>query len=138
MDEPIYKPAFSPDDLFRLFVERLNDGDVDGLLLLYETDAVMVTASGNIARDRESIRELFEFMVYAMVMQSMVFSSIPFPTLQRDNLVLISSRLQITYTQPNNQLITQQGFTSHVANRQPNGIWLFIMSQIALDPFSLH
>ncbi|WP_192809216.1 hypothetical protein [Actinomadura montaniterrae] len=30
-----------PDDLSRLVVERLNAGDVDGLVALYEPDAVL-------------------------------------------------------------------------------------------------
>jgi hypothetical protein len=34
------EPAVQPDDLARFFVERANAGDVDGLVALYEPDAV--------------------------------------------------------------------------------------------------
>ena len=36
-----FEPATKPEDLARFFVERANSGDVEGLVDLYEPDAVL-------------------------------------------------------------------------------------------------
>lgn len=38
-----YKPAESPEDLPRLFLERANSQDVEGVVALYAPEAVLVT-----------------------------------------------------------------------------------------------
>jgi ketosteroid isomerase-like protein len=48
--------ATHPEDLSRLIVERLNAGDVDGLVALYEPDAVLALPDGQIATGSEEIR----------------------------------------------------------------------------------
>jgi ketosteroid isomerase-like protein len=48
--------ATHPEDLSRLIVERLNAGDVDGLVALYEPDAVLVLPDGRIATRSNEIR----------------------------------------------------------------------------------
>src|SRR5262249_36014593 len=48
--------ALHPEDLDRLFLERANAGDVDGVLDLYEPDAVLAFAPGRLAAGRAAIR----------------------------------------------------------------------------------
>ncbi|MGI8766719.1 MAG: hypothetical protein ACR2KM_09450 [Gemmatimonadaceae bacterium] len=36
-----FEPARDPEDLARLLVTRANSGDVDGMVALYEADAVL-------------------------------------------------------------------------------------------------
>ena len=57
--------AQRPEDLTRLFVERANAGDVEGMLALYETDAVMAFPPGQLTVGQTAIRALFEQMVAA-------------------------------------------------------------------------
>ena len=52
--------ARTPEDLTRLFVERCNAGDADGVAQLYEEDAVMAYPPGEVTTGREAIRELWE------------------------------------------------------------------------------
>jgi len=42
--------ARQPEDLDRLFLERANAGDVDGVVDLYEPDAVLAFPPGRLAR----------------------------------------------------------------------------------------
>lgn len=42
-----WEPALEPEDLARFFVVRANAGDVDGLVALYETDAVLAGSADN-------------------------------------------------------------------------------------------
>src|SRR5258708_39336462 len=49
--------AFAPEDLGRMFIERANAGDVDGLVALYEPGAVLSGPGGKIATGRQAIRQ---------------------------------------------------------------------------------
>ncbi len=42
------EPALDPEDLARFFVSRANAGDVEGLVALYEPDAVLAGPEGRI------------------------------------------------------------------------------------------
>ena len=44
--------ALQPEDLDRLFLERANAGDVDGVVDLYEPDAVLAFPPGHLAAGR--------------------------------------------------------------------------------------
>jgi ketosteroid isomerase-like protein len=52
--------ATQPDDLSRLIVQRLNAGDVDGVVALYEPHAVLALADGQVATGVEEIRNVYE------------------------------------------------------------------------------
>jgi hypothetical protein len=54
------EPAHTPEDLGRHFVERANRGDVEGLVALYELDAVLALSSGRVARGHGEIRKAYE------------------------------------------------------------------------------
>ena len=51
--------ATQPDDLERLFVDRANAGDVDGLVALYEPNAILVAEDGLQAGGTDQIRAFF-------------------------------------------------------------------------------
>lgn len=55
--------ATHPEDLSRLIVKRLNAGDVDGLVALYEPDAVLALPDGQVATRSGEIRRAFEHLV---------------------------------------------------------------------------
>jgi hypothetical protein len=52
--------AAVPEDLGRLFLERANAGDVDGVVALYEPEAVLASASDGPAIGTAAIRRLYE------------------------------------------------------------------------------
>lgn len=129
----IYNKATEPEELSWYFIERLNDGDIDALLALYEQDAVMVINNGNVARDADSIREIFERLVYDIVVRNVVFSSQASPTLRRGDLALISRRFSVNYIRSGSQTTVRSGVTNEVAHLQPDGTWLYIITQILFD-----
>ena len=51
--------AMTPEDLTRLFVERSNAGDADGVAALYEEHAVLAYPPGSQTTGREAIRALW-------------------------------------------------------------------------------
>lgn len=57
--------ARSPEDCDRLFGECVNAGDLEGLLTLYEPDAVLVSQDGSVASGRDAIRDVLAGLVEA-------------------------------------------------------------------------
>lgn len=51
--------AAVPEDLARLLVERVNAGDLDGVVALYEADAVLALPGGEVAEGEEGIRRFY-------------------------------------------------------------------------------
>lgn len=104
------QPAAEPNDLGRYFFERANAGDVDGLVALYEPEAVLAFPPGNLAVGHAEIRRVYENLVAAA------------PTLApgAQQPALISGDLAITSTR-----LTDGTVTVEVAHRQPDGHWLW-------------
>lgn len=48
--------AVEPEDLGRLFLERANARDIEGVVALYEPDAVLASAGGDVVTGSEAIR----------------------------------------------------------------------------------
>lgn len=107
-----HQPAKTPNDLGRFFVERANAGDLDGLVALYEPDAVLAFSPGNVASGHAEIREAFA----AMLADRPKFESgTSMPPLINGNLALTSTRLP------------GGGVTAEIAHRQPDGSWLWVV-----------
>jgi ketosteroid isomerase-like protein len=51
--------ARRPEDLDRLFLERANAGDVDGVVALYEPQAVLAFPPGQLAIGTAAIRDVY-------------------------------------------------------------------------------
>jgi ketosteroid isomerase-like protein len=112
-------PAMQPEDLGEYFLERANDGDVEGLVALYEPGAVLAFPPGQLAAGHEEIRA-----VYAELLAGRpVFSSAgQQPVIRHGDLALTSTRLP------------GGGATVEVARRQPDGSWRWVIDQPALLP----
>jgi ketosteroid isomerase-like protein len=107
--------AQTPEDLTRLFVERANAGDAEGVSLLYEEDAVMAYPPGQVTVGREAIRQLFDtFLAKAPTF-------IPEPPLP----TLVTGELALTSTPPHDGA----GARAQVARRQADGTWLRVLDQ---------
>ncbi|HWH25479.1 MAG TPA: nuclear transport factor 2 family protein [Pseudolysinimonas sp.] len=107
--------AQTPEDITRLFVERSNAGDADGVAALYEEDAVMAFPPGSQTVGRAAIRELWASV---LVNRPHFEPEPPLPT-------LISGDLALTSTPPSDGT----GARAQVARRQPDGSWLRVLDQ---------
>ncbi|MFI6998350.1 YybH family protein [Nocardia sp. NPDC050175] len=105
--------ARRPEDLGRLFAERLNAGDVDGVVALYEPDAALAMPGGRVVTGTTEIRAAYEQLVaqrptFAPGQQLQ-------PTLLSTDLALISARL------PDGAIYVE------VARRQFDETWLWVL-----------
>ena len=111
-----HRKAHQPEDLARLFVERANAGDAEGLAALYEPDAVMGFPPGSETVGRDAIQAVMEQML-AHAPAAFELEE-PLPTLRIDDLAL-------TATRPKDDT----GGRSQVARRQSDGSWLRILDR---------
>ncbi len=96
--------AAEPEDLGRLFLERANAGGVDGVTALYEPDAVVASAGGDLVNGAEAIRRMYE----ALLADPPQFAGEVGPALPRGDLALTSTRFP-------------GGATAGIARRQSDG-----------------
>lgn len=116
-DNPEREPARDPQDLERLLVIRQNAGDIEGMVALFEADAVIDSSDGRLTRGKAAIRAR-----YAEVMASgrkWEFGE-QRPALICGDLALTSTRL------------SDGQITSEVARRQADGTWLWVIDRYSV------
>lgn len=105
--------ARTPEDITRLFVERSNQQDADGVAALYEPGAVMAFPPGKTTAGRDAIRDLWA----SVLAEKPHFEpEEPLPS-------LISGDLALTSTPPKDG----GGARVQVARRQADGSWLRVL-----------
>ncbi|MEQ8232259.1 MAG: SgcJ/EcaC family oxidoreductase [Gammaproteobacteria bacterium] len=111
------------DRIYADFARCFNAGDVEGLLDLYEPDAVFVTGPGEHVSGREAIREALQGFLDTG-------GRIAFKTrhaVQQGDIALLSNEYTLEGTDADGKPFTLTGKTSEVLRRQPDGRWLYII-----------
>jgi ketosteroid isomerase-like protein len=112
----ISETARTPEDLTRLFVQRANERDPDGMAELYAPDAVMAYPPGETTVGRAAIRAVLAQFVEHVPLP--VRTEPPLPTLRYGDLALTSTPAG-----------DGTGIRVQLARRQPDGSWLRIMDR---------
>ncbi|RUU03424.1 hypothetical protein EOD23_18210 [Mesorhizobium sp. USDA-HM6] len=111
------EPARDPQDLERMLIERQWAGDIEGMLALFEPDAVVDSGAGKLIRGREAVRALFERSFAA---GHKFQRGEQRPALVNGDLALTSTKL------PDGSI------TSEVARRQRDGTWLWVIDRYSV------
>ena len=117
-DKPSREPARDPQDLERLLVSRQHAGDVEGMVALFEPDAVVDSSDGRLRRGREAFRALFTEQV-AAGRKFQIGEQRP---------ALVSGDLALTSTR-----LPDGSVTSEVARRQADGTWLWVIDRYSVS-----
>jgi ketosteroid isomerase-like protein len=118
MPEELSRAAVrDPQDLERLLVSRQRAGDVDGMVALYEADAVLDVGAGQQVRGREAIRAYFT----GVVAEGRVFA------VGEQRPARISGDLALTSTR-----LPDGSVTAEVARRQSDGTWLWVIDRFSM------
>jgi uncharacterized protein (TIGR02246 family) len=107
--------AQTPEDITRLFVERVNAGDAQGLADLYEPDAVIAFPPGQLTQGRDAIVELYEGML----------AQKPHFEYEEPLTTLISGDIALTATEAQDDA----GARAQVVRRQGDGSWLRVLDR---------
>ena len=111
------RQAKEPNDLEKLFVERANARDIEGLVSLYEPNATLASGDGEVATGLEEIRR---FLGGFLAGCPQLAPSTQAPALCSGDIALTSSRLG------------NGDITAEIARRQSDGSWLWVVDQFAL------
>ncbi len=117
MSERKAKTASEPEDLARLFVERANEGDVEGLVALYEPAAVLALPDGRVAVGVEEIRKFY----------SALLASLPHFTPGKQRPALCCAGLALTSSRLATGVVTAE-----IARQQADGSWRWVVDQPAI------
>jgi ketosteroid isomerase-like protein len=116
-DEVGREPARDPQDLERLLVSREREGDVDGMLALYEPNAAVDCGDGRLTVGREAIRAYFAGLV-AMGRKFDFGDQRP---------VIISGDLALTSSR-----FPDGSVSAEIARRQGDGTWLWVIDRFSV------
>jgi SnoaL-like protein len=116
-DEASREPARDPQDLERLLVARQRAGDVEGMVALFEPDAVVDYGGGRLMRGTEAMRAFYAELVATG--RKWEFGE------QRP--ALISGNLALTSTRSSDGSVT-----SEVARQQSDGTWLWVIDKYSV------
>lgn len=110
--------AQQPEDLARLFNERANAGDAEGLVALYEPDAV-IAAGRVVATGHDEIRRFYADLLSR---RSEFPGAEILPALRNGPIAMTFARL------PNGHISVE------TARQQADGAWLWVIDQLKIKP----
>ncbi|GJE61045.1 nuclear transport factor 2 family protein [Methylobacterium trifolii] len=111
-------PARNPEDLARLFNARANAGDVEGLVALYEPEAVL--AAGAVVATGHA--EIAAFYADLLARRS------HFPPVE-ELAPIRNGRLALTFARSQNGTLSVEA-----ARQQEDGTWLWAVDQLKIRP----
>jgi uncharacterized protein (TIGR02246 family) len=110
----------TPEALMRCFTDRLNAGDLDGLVELYEPSAVFEPQPGVVVHGHTAIRHaLSELLAIGPTIRAETVE-----VLAAEDLALVVNDWTMTAAAPDGTDVRQGGRSADVVRRQSDGRWL--------------
>jgi uncharacterized protein (TIGR02246 family) len=118
--------AQHPQDLHKLFAEAFNGGDVEGLVKLYEPNALMASPERQTITGTEAIREMYQqFLATAGKMTIETIAAFESP----EGLALLHGQWTL---HDKSGAVAMSGRNTETARKQSDGTWLFLID----NPFT--
>ena len=112
-----------PQDWPALFTRRLNAGDLDGVVALYDPDARFVTESGETFVGRDQVRRVVAGLTEAKTrMQSKVVQAVA-----AGDVAVLYTDFQGTTVGPSGETVEVNQKAIEVLRRQPDGSWRILV-----------
>lgn len=115
--------ASSPEQLIELFGEHLRDRDLDALVALYEPEAVLITASGEMLSGRDQIRSGLSRLLTLEPLVALRVSQV----LSANTTTLVINDWSMSRLTAEGSVIRESGSSAVVLRRQPEGGWLILV-----------
>jgi uncharacterized protein (TIGR02246 family) len=115
--------AGTPEDVDRLFGERMNAGDLDGLVALYEGGATLVRGNGTAGTGHDAIRSELKGILGA---KPKIVMNVRTVRRGGENLAVLYNDWHGTVTNQG-KVESIHGCAVEVVRRQPDGRWLFVI-----------
>jgi uncharacterized protein (TIGR02246 family) len=120
-----------PLELDRRFEERLNAGDIDALVALYEPTASLMPMPGNVVSGTTAIRAALAGFIAAKPKISTDARLVS----QAGDIAMLANHWTLELTGPDGKRTTMRGDAIEIARRQPDGSWLLAIDfPYGVDP----
>ena len=118
--------ATTPAQLMTLFAARASSGDADGLIALYEPEAVFEPQFGVVLRGLDEIRSALTEL--AALRPRIGYVGEPDVVIV-DDIAVVSNTWSMTAELPDGSTHREGGISADVLRRQPDGSWLVLIDQ---------
>lgn len=115
--------ASSPREVIEQFSKRLNRGDVEAALALYEPGAAFVPEPGTVVHGLDAIREALERFVALNPRLSGEIQRV----VDAEGTALVINRWALAGTDPAGHPVELAGTSADVLRRQPDGAWRILV-----------
>ena len=113
----------TPEEVLNSVVEGINTGNLDSLMMLYETDACFASQPGQLAKSPETIRQsLRSFIDMNGNLETKVTGVI-----QTSNLALVNTEWSFNGTGPDGNPINVAGKAVDLLRQQQDGTWRILI-----------
>jgi uncharacterized protein (TIGR02246 family) len=119
------KMMTTPEEVLNSVVEGINTGNLDSLMMLYETDACFATQPGQLAKSPETIRQSLRGFTD---MKNGKLDLKVKRVLQTSDLALVTSEWSFSGTGPDGKPVNIAAKSADVLRRQQaDGTWRFVI-----------
>ena len=120
--------ARAPEDIDRLFAERMAAGDIDGIAALYEPAGALVSQDGHLTTGPRAIRGALARLAAMRPRKTMDLVRV----MRTADLAVVYNDWKLSAVDPEGRPVTRGGRAIEVSRRQADGSWLFVLD----DPFA--
>jgi uncharacterized protein (TIGR02246 family) len=124
MDERHDHPR-SPEALMRSFSDRVDAGDLDGLVSLYEPDAVFEPEPGTVVHGVDEIRAALAVLLALRPTMTTEIAQV----LVSGDIALVVNEWSMTGTGPDGSTVHQGGRSADVVRRGADGAWRVVVDK---------
>jgi uncharacterized protein (TIGR02246 family) len=118
-------PAATPAQLDELYATYVNAGDLDGIVSLFETDALL-TRPGRQVTGIEAIRVEFAANLRRIAAGRRLYP-VSVRVQSTDGLALLRTIWRVEETEPTGQKVERESVTCEVGRLQADGTWKFVI-----------
>lgn len=115
--------AHKPEEVHQLFAEAFQAADLNALMTLYEPNATLVPAPGQVVSGHAAIHEALSGFLALKAQFAIRVRQV----LHSGDIALIFSKWTLSAKDADGNPIDMAGETTDVVRRQPDGIWLLVI-----------
>jgi uncharacterized protein (TIGR02246 family) len=113
----------TPEEVLNSVVEGINTGNLESLMMLYETDACFASQPGQLAKSPETIRQ----SIRSFIDMNGKFDLKVKRVLQSSDLALVISEWSVRGTGPGGKAVKMATKSADVLRQQADGTWRFVI-----------
>jgi ketosteroid isomerase-like protein len=116
----------TPEEVLNSVVEGINSGNLDSLMMFYETDACFASQPGQLAKSPETIRQSLRSFIDLNGKLDLKVKRV----LQSSDLPLVISEWSVSGTGPDGKQINMAAKSADVLRQQADGTWRFVIDNL--------